>query len=363
MAVLLSMTMVAASDLAARRRAWLLLALPAAALAGAVKITTACIYLVMVAAGQWRDARNERWSRRATVRALVLTAVVAAVCLGSGMAWAHYADHVKRQNPISAQCTSKQLTEWNFGSLHQRRELETWQKIADFTFPKGYGTHVVLVAALGVIMSSAYWRMGIALAAAALAGPLVFTNLYYVHSYYSAANQPLVVMAVGVGLAGWLERRLVGIMFLTAVAGLVAGNANWREYYRPSQTESGALELKLAQIVRDTTAEDEVTLLVGLDWCPVVPYLAQRRAVMVPALAPPGAVAEILGRLQQRVGSIVLPQDPRAMVGNSEGQWVLRNLIELQEMYGLKHAACVDGFQFYSAGHGSRTWATQAEQP
>jgi hypothetical protein len=204
--------------------------------------------------------------------------------------WTAQADRIKESQPLTGFLTSDALVEWNFGTVAQRLSTATWTTIADRVTDTITGAGILAIALAAVVL----WTRRSALEAIALAGwvavavvpLLVFTNLYYVHSYYLIAAYPALVAAVAVGLA--VVARQVGptvvrqrvalavgsLVVLTTSAVSAAGLASLSAYRHNAAIPA------LAVAMRAESAPEDRWIMVGCDWDPVYLFYADREGVM-----------------------------------------------------------------------------------
>jgi hypothetical protein len=260
------------------------LALVAGLVGMLVKPTTAVFWIIPALAYRPSRARPELRKRTLGVLgALVLLPLAAAVV------WTRHADAIKEASPTTAWLTSRELEEWNFGTLSQRLDRGVWGVIRDrvLTDVVGYGGVVLLAVALVAIVRSRQRLLWLGIALAAALPPLVFTNLYLIHDYYLAAISPALAALIGLGF-GFVWRALpqrTGILAAAAVAGLaiatttvVVGRDYWRWAYGgdPDPAKHG-LARQLDALTRPT---DRIAVF-GLDWSPAALYYANRWGLMV----------------------------------------------------------------------------------
>ncbi len=284
MALMFGMWYLAALHEAVARRsvAWLAVAALAGAGAGLVKVTTfiVCLVPAFVWCVTWL------WQARSVPGGLARTfAWLAALHAGPFAAtvwWVKYADAVKALNPSGASLTSGGLAAFNFGyGRHFDPEIwHAWYVNITTTI----GGAPLLVGAIVLATLAGRWRRH---ACAALgvfvASQLVFPVLYAFHSYYYVASAFTLFVGLGFALCGLLEQRVPRAVTL-AVWLLVLG-AQVHFYLvklYPSQRAAGNGG-GLATALRALTAPDEVLLIAGNDWSSIVPYYAERRALMIRA--------------------------------------------------------------------------------
>lgn len=264
---------------------WSAVAACCGTLAALAKVTTFLIHCppaALLAAWLW-------WQRPAArpgvLRAATLAGVPVAIAFVIGWLWVRHADGVKQSNPFSGFLTSAELTKWNWGTLEQRLSADFWAEFWRNCSAFILSEHALVPLLVGCVVAPPLLRR-IALVAAAcfLAAVLLFSNLFYFHDYYYNANAAL--LAIGAGLllvALWDDARLPQAVRLTLVIAYFAGQAlifhrGYADYLRRDLPEPPGI----AEILRTTTPQDGVVLVYGWDWNGVVPYYAQRRAIMVP---------------------------------------------------------------------------------
>lgn len=295
------------------------------ALAGATKVTT---FVPCLAAGglivvmRWRRGG---WSRRRGAATLVAAFVIPLAAAGT---WLLFADSQKASNRIAAQHVwsgerDQRLADpehvlAQFGSLALHSRLRSWYAapanvILGRTRHTVVGSGWVFGAAVAVLL--AFRRR---LAASAVCGLLymlpiaIFMNLFLVHVYYSYENGFLVALIVGFAIVTLLEEsgvvRWGGVALLAAA--LAAMATGYRSGYFADQQSTVNQTVRIADLTRQLTAPDEVMVIYGLEYSPVVPYAASRRAIMDdenrsvydPAIR---ATLAALGEEGARVGALV----------------------------------------------------------
>src|SRR5262249_39084140 len=126
--------------------------------------------------------------------------------LAAGVLWTQYADGLKEQNALARHLTSRALQEWNFGTWGQRGQAETWGCILGRTPAMAHASIFLAVSGALALLARRYVGAVLSGALIYLALPLVFTNLYFMHEYYSYASMVFLVGAVGLTAAGLAER-------------------------------------------------------------------------------------------------------------------------------------------------------------
>ena len=181
---------------------WAGVATTLGALAGLAKVTTFALFMAAAVlylfSTRWRDWQRRLSSEGAarTLGSILRESVFPLVILSGAIAvavwWVSFSDQVKREHPLGAEMASKAMTHWNFGTLAQKTDLQTWKLIAGRSLA-AVGERIPALALL-LLSGAAVWRSrryrGAFLGCLFLCGlgPVVFTNLYYVHDYYYNGN-------------------------------------------------------------------------------------------------------------------------------------------------------------------------------
>lgn len=269
-------------SLEAPRALWIITATLVGTLAALTKITTFLVFgcpalaLVML---------SLRRPTRAFVPTLIASLVPATVALGVAWWWIQHGDAVKDSNPFTGFLAARELRAWNFGSWNLRFDSSFWIHLQENIVGYNLAEGAIAIALICTPFASSLRRRvaGVALLGF-ISGPLVFANLYHVHDYYYAANALLLLSAAGLMLASvWDDPRLPrGANWLALVLVL---SFQWHAFYRgyySHHRHPAPPAPELAQIIREAVPSDDVVLVYGADWNPLLPYYFQRRALMVP---------------------------------------------------------------------------------
>ncbi|MFA6176540.1 MAG: glycosyltransferase family 39 protein [Phycisphaerae bacterium] len=215
--------------------------------------------------------------------------------------WLVYGDSVKQQNPFAKELllssTAKQR-EWIFGTLHQKLDPAVWEYIWRHITEQLLVPFLVLgpiLAPLVLVVGVIAFRKRIPLILIFLAGfasgPLIFTNLYYVHSYYWCANGIWLLLAAGTALAGIWEFRpgrlwpqvLTGALLLCIV---ISGFVTWHRRFLPileMVPERLLFESAWFKPIQRMVPPSKTVIILGKDWEPTALYYAERKGIMVPS--------------------------------------------------------------------------------
>ena len=287
MALMFSLWFLAAFVNAVERRhlGWLVLANVAGAGAGLVKVTTFLLYLLPAGACAlswlWRE-RPGRW--RPFLRAAGWIAAATAVPFAVTLAWLKYADGLKALNLSGRQLMSGAMQSYHFGTWQTRLSPALWQSFGT-TLVTNIAPLATLLLLAGVlaVTGGGRWRKwiygGLLLFAA---GPLIFPLLYSWHEYYFVANSIPLLAATGLALCALFESSRPRWLVWSAVLAILASQLwCYRQQLYPVQQTVNQGGSGLTAWLHDITGPDDVLIIAGEDWAPMIPYYAQRRALMI----------------------------------------------------------------------------------
>ncbi|MDB4676477.1 hypothetical protein OAH93_02425 [Flavobacteriales bacterium] len=151
--------------------------------------------------------------------------------------WVVSCDLIKLENPLASVWASENLTKWNFGTIEQRLSGKNWVH-----YFKGLGHFNVFFWSVSAIvgiansfMSPKLLSINLKLLCISFFGPLVFFNLYKVHTYYDIANNWALLMFYVVNfvfLTREFKSNRAWQMFIQIVAvGMFVFFAGYRRFY------------------------------------------------------------------------------------------------------------------------------------
>ncbi len=268
---------------------WLLaLAVACGILGGLVKITTlfvSSIPVILCGASDIFNVLREQHGNPNVLKRLASVTGKYALALGIpvviAVVWTHYADSIKAQNPLAGFLLSSNLTTWNFGTFDFRFSKQLWKTYILYLKYTQIGPLLGLVVLVPLFITKSPIRIwGVIALCTYLAGPLVFSNLYFVHDYYSYANTIFLLFAMSCGLLT-LQRLRWGeaaSLVLLVMLGVFFGYCYTGSYAHEQSTPASVPpQLMLLKIV---THPNEILFINDQDWNPYGPYCAQRRAIM-----------------------------------------------------------------------------------
>jgi len=113
-------------------------------------------------------------------------------------------------------------------------------------------------------------------------GQLLFPYAYAYQDYYFYSCAVFLAAALGFFLSGLLDSRLPRWLVWPLLAVPFAAQiATYRGNYYPQQLVKSDGGFAFTTALRDFLPKDSVIIVVGADWSAIVPYYAQRKALMV----------------------------------------------------------------------------------
>lgn len=209
--------------------------------------------------------------------------------------WDRFADQQKLQNPIGRfmVSTNPMIRAWTLGTwsqLFSRTMLSTLMRTILDTL--GVAAPLILIALLAAILvlrllSKSEAILVLACAAGFLAPFAVFTNLHIVHNYYDAANAIFLLCTVAIVLGKLFAARFRPPAWVGLAAILVSQGAWFYVHFLPDVLHPGGTQLiAIADRLKGETQPDSEIVIYGWEWSPVIPYYAERRALMEPTFVP-----------------------------------------------------------------------------
>jgi hypothetical protein len=303
-AVFFSLLFVFFGDLwfAKRNWVWLVAGSIASVLAFLIKSTTAPVYLPLLLIPFVFVLKTDGWVS-AIRKGWIYLSVVPALGLVAAVLWTRSADAIKSTSPITKFITSQALADWNFGSLAQRKDPAIYLPVVQRMSEQVAGPFLLFLAlaVLGAVLTGSFkQRVTLAfLGISALAGPLIFLNLYYQHEYYiSAIYAPVVgilasglyllATSLGQGRSKAVSVMAVLVMFLGfTVYSTFPGGEALKSLRSVSFDGNGVQQRVIPDISlklkSSTPTGANVILAECTQWDPEFLYYANRRGLMISA--------------------------------------------------------------------------------
>ena len=261
---------------------WLILAAVAGTGGGLVKVTTLILYLLAGAGWAlrrlWATRRDRVWKQELGW----MTAAVTIPLLAT-LVWTLHADAVRQLNPLAHFLSGKAFNEFNFGTWPTRLSLDLWLHKWQTASLHVTWWPVLIVALVLMFFSNRIRRLQcLGLISLFLIPLAIFPVLYGIHHYYFLANGVLLLTALGLVLIGVAENTRWSWAPALLVFIMAGGQAFWYtgSYYE-LQTSNIECDTTLTQSLRGLVQPDEVIVIVGQEWDPMIPFYTQRRAIMI----------------------------------------------------------------------------------
>ncbi|MEO7599649.1 MAG: hypothetical protein ABIV50_11995, partial [Opitutus sp.] len=143
-----------------------------------------------------------------------------------------------------------------------------------------------------------------------LSGQLIFSNLYFVHSYYFYGSGLFLVAALGFSLSALLDAGVFAPRarwLIVAVVFVLQISAYARTYWDYQKKNKPVPET--VPLLTAISKPDELIVVFGQDWDASFPYYAGRRALMLPSVREfdPEGIARSIARLDvSKVAAVLI---------------------------------------------------------
>lgn len=224
--------------------------------------------------------------------------------------WNCFADAQKFQNPIGKLMisTNAMMLAWNFGTwgqLFSREFLVTLLRACTDTLGVFSLIILVLIGLVGAynrIFDRRLCTIVVALLFGFLLPFVVFTNLHIVHNYYDTANAVFLIGVVAAIIGRLFSVECYRAAWVCLVFVLASQLLWFRVHFMPDiRHPQGEWQIAIAQAVKSHTGPGGVVIIYGQNWSPVVPYYAERRALMEPDFVPR---ADVIARLRHALSPV-----------------------------------------------------------
>lgn len=233
--------------------------------------------------------------------------------------WVTTCDEIKTANPLAAPWASGNLIEWNFGSLEQRLIVGNWVH-----YFKGLGHFNMLFWLVSLaafvytsVVNSELRRVNLILLSIMFTGPIVFFNLYKVHTYYDVANNWALILMYVVNfahLSGTVSKKYYWNLVIGGLAlGMFVFFAGYRRFLHSGfDAKFVTRHANEWNMLSDLSGELKPGILVSFLEPPlnsVYSYHLKRKLIMFPANSSESLVSDVMNRNEQQdvVGVIVEP--------------------------------------------------------
>lgn len=196
--------------------------------------------------------------------------------------WTWHADTIKGTHLVANLLTSKNLSEWNFGTMEQKMDLGNWITLLSRNIRELYGNIYIFFASCGLIFLCKKRYVLYALSALFLfmVPMMIFTNLYFIHSYYQMGNMIFILASTAILLYGAACRlpknySLYPVLVLVLVCIL---------HFQPIYGHTFPYALTsppfvVGRTLNMLTSPDDCVVVFGDDWSSATQYYAQRRGL------------------------------------------------------------------------------------
>jgi hypothetical protein len=252
--------------------------------------------------------REDKFSSDVLRRYIALGFITMGIPLGISILWNIHADSLKSLNPLAQFILSKNLRDWNFGTIEQRFSLDVldhllWRFSNIIGYSWNFNTfslrvfdgdwsllrkiffiaHLccVIVSLITAMMARKYRVMSVGLIAVFLVGPLLLINLYFEHEYYFYACGVYLLCAIALGLIVIINWQPVVGFFMLAVFLIARADAYASQYIPFIDHSQLYSDIALYEEIKENVSESDYIVGIGDTWSSVIPYYSERKAIMI----------------------------------------------------------------------------------
>jgi hypothetical protein len=225
------------------------------------------------------------WRKIACVTLAFITPVVI------GFLWTNYTDLIKEKNLLGMSLTSTALTEWNFGSVQQRLDLNVLKEIfwRRALANNAAGIFGIPLLAVSLLREKGRVKMIIIACICLFVLPIfIFTNLHFIHDYYQVSCTIFLIGSLAVATAP-LSHRLIGgyaitpaITLILVISNLFSFSTGYANNILMSINLSKSETLAVSDVIRRYTPENSGIVVFDKDWSSEVAYYSDRKSFTVP---------------------------------------------------------------------------------
>jgi len=201
--------------------------------------------------------------------------------------WNNYADRVKKNNVFTSHLisTSPQMRDWNFGTVKNRFEIESWVTILLHYFgPISAGIFSLLI--LAFVAQYQFNKYLILNLLGTLFFPiLIFFNLYKNHQYYVAAIYPIAILVMSAGVVSICNRvkfNSINLNWILISLIIFSSYSTRNGVNYISDMFNHSSPPKLVNEIESNVPKGSYLMYLGCDWNPEIPYYVDSPTLMVP---------------------------------------------------------------------------------
>jgi hypothetical protein len=201
--------------------------------------------------------------------------------------WNNYADRVKKNNVFASHLisTSPQMRDWNFGTVKNRFEIDSWVTILlHYLGPISAGIFTLLF--LAFLASNKFDKFLILILLGTIVFPiLIFFNLYKNHQYYVAAIYPIAILVMSAGVVSICNRvkfNSINLNWILISLIIFSSYSTRNGVNYISDMFNHSSPPKLVNEIESNVPKGSHLMYLGCDWNPEIPYYVDSPTLMVP---------------------------------------------------------------------------------
>lgn len=258
-------------------------------LAAIVKITTLLtftlftIFLIFI---YWYNEESHSLKIKSLIKSSLYFILLVVIPFAFVLIWIGYTDTIKIQNDYAYDLLdTTKMNSWNYGTLDQKLSIETWITIFknSLLYNKMYFILVLILIFVNVYFKLKYYKHALFCLFLYLLTPMIFTNLHFVHNYYTYSNSVFLCVSFGFLLISLIENMNFFFKILGLLSSLIILTfffSSYKKGYFPSQkTNTNNGIVTLANLVKEKTDKDEAIFVYGNDWGAEYAFYSQRKTI------------------------------------------------------------------------------------
>ena len=226
---------------------------------------------------------------------LTFVILMAIIPLSLTFLWTNHADSIKLSNPFTVFLTSKNLKDWNYGTISQKLNLKYWWvfilNIKKYFFV-GDSIFLVLISlGLTIKASNKVREIIISSLFGSMLTIFIFFNLYNQIQYYIAISAFMSIL-IGYGLSWiikiirrqnrvWLTLLFIIIFGSTVIYPCVEEFKEYRNIVNSYKVYFESGYIAIAQKARKNTPIDGYIISIQDTWIPIIALLSERKVFIL----------------------------------------------------------------------------------
>lgn len=260
----------------------------AGTLAALVKVTTLMpiiIFLFLMIIWAWYKGKGYTLNVKLNLKYVFYGLTMFLIPVIAIKLWTDYTDHIRSLNEYAYGFTSTSgLGSWNFGTMDQKTSAETWKNIGQLSQVSNslFYLSIIGISIWAYVSKLTYYKQALACFFLYALAPIIFTNLHFIHDYYTYSNSIFLASGIGFLALSLLQNgkdviKIIGAVYAISILYFFMGR--YKEGYYKVQTSHPNYVINTCNLVKQNTKPDDVILVYGNDWGSEYAYYSERRTI------------------------------------------------------------------------------------